>query len=79
MSMARMQPTRWIVWGRSLLALAVVGMLLVLGIANIALRAQAHQVEDGVLWADRAEGVTVAEVADGSPAGRASSTCSFST
>ena len=64
-------PTRWIVWGRSLLALAVVGMLLVLGIANIALRAQAHQVEDGVLWADRAEGVTVAEVADRSPAARA--------
>src|SRR5436189_3422058 len=65
------RPTRLVVWGRSLLALAVVGMLLVLGIANIALRAQAHQVEDGVLWADRAEGVTVAEVADGSPAARA--------
>jgi PAS domain S-box-containing protein len=46
-------------------------MLLVLGVANIALRAQAHQVEDGVLWADRAEGVTVSEIADGSPAARA--------
>src|SRR4051812_48860292 len=62
------KPTRLVVWGRSLLALAVVGMLLVLGVANIALRAQAHQVEDGVLWADRAEGVTAAEIADGSAA-----------
>ena len=68
---SRSQPTRWIVWGRSLLALAVVGILLVLGVANIALRAQSHQVEDGVLWADRADGVTAAEVADGSPAARA--------
>src|SRR5947207_2129175 len=65
------RPTRLVVWGRSLLALAVVGMLLVLGVANIALRAQAHQVEDGVLWADRAEGTTVSEIADGSPAARA--------
>src|SRR5947209_12213352 len=71
MSSSRTQPTRWIVWGRSLLALAVVGMLLVLGVANIALRAQAHQVEDGVLWADRAEGVTASDIAPGSPAERA--------
>jgi two-component system, NtrC family, sensor kinase len=71
MSSSRAQPTRWIVWGRSLLALGVVGMLLILGVANIALRAQAHQVEDGVLWADRAEGVTVADIASGSPAARA--------
>ncbi len=68
MPTSRTQPTRWIVWGRSLLALAVVGMLLVLGVSNIALRAQSHQVEDGVLWADHAEGVTVADMADGSPA-----------
>jgi len=71
MSSSRTKPTRLIVWGRSLLALAVVGLLLVLGVSNIALRAQAHQVEDGVLWADRADGVTVAEVAEGSPAARA--------
>src|SRR6185312_15880732 len=71
MSSSRTRPTRWIVWGRSLLALAVVGMLLMLGVANIALRAQAHQVEDGVLWAERAEGVTVADIADGSPASHA--------
>src|SRR6266550_90607 len=71
MSSSHAQPTRLIVWGRSLLALAVVGMLLVLGVANIALRAQAHQVEDGVLWADRAEGVMVSDIAVGSPAERA--------
>ena len=67
----RSQPTRFIAWGRSLLALLVVGLLLVLGVANIALRAQSHQVEDGVLWSDRAEGVTVAEIAERSPAARA--------
>jgi two-component system, NtrC family, sensor kinase len=71
LSGARNRPTRLIVWGRTLLALAVVAMLLVLGVANIALRAQWHQVEDGVLWADRAEGVTVADVASGSPAAHA--------
>jgi PAS domain S-box-containing protein len=46
-------------------------MLLALGVANIAQRAQLHQVEDGVLWADRAEGVTAVEVAGGSPAASA--------
>src|SRR3954469_7047852 len=71
MRSTRSQPTRWVIWGRSLFALAVVGMLLVLGVANIALRAQSHQVEDGVLWTDRAEGVTVGDVAEGSPAVRA--------
>jgi two-component system NtrC family sensor kinase len=60
--------TRWIAWGRSLFALAIVAMLLALGVANIALRAQWHQVEDGVLWGDRAEGVTAVEVVAGSPA-----------
>jgi len=71
LSAARKRPTRLIAWSRSLFALAVVAMLLVLGVANIALRAQWHQVEDGVLWADRAEGVTVSEVADRSPAASA--------
>jgi PAS domain S-box-containing protein len=71
MPVPRERPTRLITWGRSLFALAVVGMLVVLGVANIALRAQWHQVEDGVLWVDRAEGVTVAEIADGSAAAHA--------
>ena len=42
-----------------------------LGVANIAMRAQWHQVEDGVLWQAHPEGVTAAEVAGGSPAGSA--------
>jgi PAS domain S-box-containing protein len=66
-----LMPTRWIVWGRSLFALVVVGMLIALGVANITQRAQLHQVEDGVLWADRAEGVTAVEVAAASPAASA--------
>src|SRR5436190_700261 len=59
---------RVLAWGRSLFALAVVAVLLVLGLANIAMRAQSHQVEDGVLWQARPEGVTAAEVAANSPA-----------
>ena len=62
---------RWIGWGRSLFALAVVAILFVLGVANIAMRAQWHQVEDGVLWQTRPEGVTAAEVFTGSPAAAA--------
>ncbi len=59
---------RVLAWGRSLFALAVVAVLLVLGLANIAMRAQWHQVEDGVLWQLRAEGVTAVEVSSDSPA-----------
>src|SRR6185503_4881451 len=62
---------RLLAWGRSLFALAVVAILLVLGVANIAMRAQWHQVEDGVLWKAYPEGVTAAEVAAGSPAAAA--------
>src|SRR5262245_23808672 len=64
------EPT-WLAWGRSLGALAVVGVLLALGIANIAIRAEWRPVEDGALWSTRAEGVTVVEVAPGSPAAEA--------
>ena len=42
-----------------------------LGIANITTRARLHEVEDGVFWADRSEGVTAAEVASDSAAGKA--------
>ena len=62
---------RLLAWGRSLLALGVVAVLLVLGLANIAMRAQWHQVEDGVLWKASPEGVTAAEVTADSPAGAA--------
>ncbi len=61
----------WWTRGRSLLALAVVVVLLALGIANIAMRARVLEVEDGVLWGARPEGVTALEVAGGSAAARA--------
>jgi hypothetical protein len=46
----------------------VVSALLCLGAANIAARATWREVEDGVLWSARAEGVVAAEVAAGTPA-----------
>jgi PAS domain S-box-containing protein len=53
---------------RPLSVAAVVVVLVALGIANIAMRAQWHEVEDGVLWGSRSEGVTAIEIAAGSPA-----------
>jgi len=58
----------WLVWGRCVFALTIVAILLALGVANIGTRARWHEVEDGVLWAGRAEGVTALEVARGSAA-----------
>jgi PAS domain S-box-containing protein len=50
--------------------IVIVGVLLSLGAANIVARATFDEVEDGVLWALRPEGVVAAEVADDSPAAR---------
>ena len=61
----------WVVWGRSLFAASVVVVLIALGVANVALYARWHEVEDGVLWSARAEGVTAVDVADGSAAASA--------
>src|SRR5712691_4756880 len=61
-----MSEGRWLVWGRSVFALAVVGVLPGLGIANVAVASRWHDVEDGVLWGPRAEGVTALDVAPGS-------------
>jgi PAS domain S-box-containing protein len=58
----------WLVWGRSAFALAVVVVLLALGVANMATWGQWREVEDGVLWGARADGVTALEVAPRSPA-----------
>jgi two-component system, NtrC family, sensor kinase len=58
-------------WGRfsrPALPVVVVSVLLCLGAANIAARAAFREVEDGVLWATRAEGVVAADIADGTPA-----------
>ncbi|MEO8259239.1 MAG: ATP-binding protein [Acidobacteriota bacterium] len=54
--------TRWLAWGRSAFAVGVVVVLVVLGLENMALRSQWREVEDGVNWAPRAEGVTAVEV-----------------
>src|SRR5450830_362607 len=62
---------RWLVWGRSAFALAVVVVLVVLGLANVAMYSRWHEVEDGVLWGARPEGVTAVEVAAASAAATA--------
>ncbi len=59
---------RWLTWGRSAFAVIVVIVLIALGIANVAMYSRWHEVEDGVLWSARAEGVTAIEVATGSAA-----------
>ena len=56
---------RVLLWGRSLFALVVVAVLLVLGVANIAMRAQSHRSKTACCGQARAEGVTAAEVTAG--------------
>ena len=62
---------RWLAWGRTAFAVAVVAVLVVLGVANVATYSRWHDVEDGVLWSARPEGVTAAEVVPGSAAAAA--------
>ncbi len=49
-------------WARTFVSLTFVATLLGLGLANVALRATWHEVEDGVLWVTGPQGVTAAEV-----------------
>src|SRR5262245_27635443 len=67
-SFIRAEPAeaRWRSWVRATSVVVVTVILIALGVANVAIRAQWHEVEDGVLWASRAEGVTAADVATGS-------------
>jgi len=58
-------------WGRTAFAVVVVAVLITLGIANVAMYSRWHEVEDGVLWGSRAEGVTALDVATGSAAAAA--------
>src|SRR3954453_15833740 len=62
---------RWLGWGRSVFAVAVVVLLVALGVANVAMYSRWHEVEDGVLWSGRAEGVTASDIAEGTAAAAA--------
>src|SRR5262245_59997010 len=60
--------SRWLSWGRSAAATLVAIVLIALGTANIVTRAQWAEVEDGVHWDNRSEGVAAIEVARDSAA-----------
>src|SRR5829696_8163954 len=60
--------TRRRAWFRSTVHLAVVAALLCLAAANIGIRANWSEMEDGVLWDESTGALTAKEVADGSPA-----------
>src|SRR5215472_10419735 len=59
---------RWLGWARSAGAAAVVAVLIALGVANVVLHLGVHELEDGVLWSLRPEGVVATEIARGSAA-----------
>jgi PAS domain S-box-containing protein len=61
----------WREWRQTALPVAVTLGLLALGLANVVTRATSSEVEDGVLWVERAVGVVAAEVASPSAASRA--------
>ena len=65
------QDSWWREWRQTALPVAVTLGLLALGLANVVSRATSDQVEDGVLWIERAVGVVAAEVASPSAASRA--------
>jgi len=65
-SVERPMEARWLTWGRSGFAVGVVLVLVVLGLENMALRPKWQEVEDGVNWAARLEGVTAVEIVPGS-------------
>jgi len=55
-------------WGAALLAVGVVAALLWLAAANVVVRTNWHEVEDGVLWVEHSEGLVAEAVAPGSAA-----------
>lgn len=61
----------WREWRQTALPVAVTLALLALGLANVVSRATSTEVEDGVLWVERAVGVVAAEVAAPSAASHA--------
>ena len=56
---------RWGAWAPPVLAVALVAALLWLAAANVIVRANWHEVVDGVLWTDQVEGITAAEIGPG--------------
>jgi PAS domain S-box-containing protein len=54
-------------WWRSASTIAIVIVLIGLGLENMVMRARWQEVDDGVLWAERAEGITAIDVAAESP------------
>ena len=65
------QASWWTEWRQTALPVAVTLALLSLGLVNVVSRATSSDVEDGVLWVERAVGVVAAEVATPSAASRA--------
>ncbi|MEY4094453.1 MAG: Sensor protein ZraS [Acidobacteriota bacterium] len=61
----------WREWRQTALPVAVTLGLLALGLANVVSRATSWEVEDGVLWVERAVGVVAAEISTPSAASRA--------
>src|SRR4051812_2994612 len=61
----------WREWRQTALPVAVTLGLLALGLVNVVSRATQSDVEDGVLWVQRAVGVVAAEVAAPTAASRA--------
>src|SRR6476620_3390942 len=61
----------WREWRQTALPVAVTLALLALGLVNVVSRATQSDVEDGVLWVERAVGVVAAEVAAPTAASRA--------
>ena len=64
----RARRKRWDAWGPPVLAVVLVAALLCLAAANLVVRANWNEVVDGVLWLDRPEGITAAEVGLGEAA-----------
>jgi two-component system NtrC family sensor kinase len=62
---------RRVQWGRAAFAVGVTALLLALVVANIAVRFSWVEVEDGILWEARAEGVVAARVGDEGAGARA--------
>ncbi len=58
----------WSRWSRPALPILVVSALLCLGAANVASRVTWRELEDGVFWTARPEGVVAADIAVGTPA-----------